>query len=192
MTGNNVSKPRAVLNAQQAIEIFRISLAANACMLACPSAVRIAASFGICEKTVRDIWKGRTWSRETHHLDHARPVLMRKASGRPRGSKDSRPRNLSRGWKSGLVSGVRAPIPPSIGPCRLPATCITPIDVCMAIDPSQRFQNERLSHQRNVISDSVDYQLHEWIEGTSEPSALVDPFQVDWMAARESIKNEAA
>ena len=174
MTGTRLLKPRAVLNEQQAVEIFHVKLAAS-----CPSAVRIAALFGISEKAVRDIWKGRTWSRETHHLDPARPMQIKKACGRPRGAKDSRPRNMSRRWVSGVLST------PSIQACRLSATGIRSIDASQTNEPSQGFQDNHTSHRRNVAFDSVDYQLHEWSEGTSNPSALVDPFRLDWVEVHQ-------
>ena len=49
------------------------------------------------EKTVRDIWNGRTWIRETFHLrvDSAGAAMsgrLQRRPGRPRGSKDTRPR----------------------------------------------------------------------------------------------------
>jgi hypothetical protein len=46
---------------------------------------------GISEKAVRDIWSGRTWSKETQHLDPSRSVCLKKI-GRPAGSKDTKPR----------------------------------------------------------------------------------------------------
>ena len=33
-------------------------------------ATKIAGSFGVNEKTVRDIWSGRTWAKETLHFRH--------------------------------------------------------------------------------------------------------------------------
>ena len=33
-------------------------------------ATKIAGSFGVNEKTVRDIWSGRTWAKETLHRSH--------------------------------------------------------------------------------------------------------------------------
>ena len=57
--------PRARLTQDQAIEIFKMRSSAS-------SAISIAESHRVSEKTVRDIWIGRTWSRETCHLDMAR------------------------------------------------------------------------------------------------------------------------
>jgi hypothetical protein len=51
--------------------------------------------YGVNEKTVRDIWSGRTWSKETRHLDPSRALAFKKARS-PTGSKDTKPRE-SRG-----------------------------------------------------------------------------------------------
>ena len=180
---NQPSRPRAILSEAQAIEIFHIKLVASTFMHACPSPNRIASSFGVSEKAVRDIWKGRTWARETHHLDPTRPAPLKKCCGRPRGSKDSRPRNL------GLPSGVRRP---SID---LEFEIAPSIDICTDICSSQRIHAENISEHRHFLStsDSVDHQLHEWTEGISAPSELVDPFQLDWVewvAAADRINED--
>jgi hypothetical protein len=77
-------KPRARLTQDQAVEIFQMKSSA-------PSAVKIAVLYGVSEKTIRDIWTGRTWSRETCHLDTARTVVL-KPVGRPKGRRDQKPR----------------------------------------------------------------------------------------------------
>jgi hypothetical protein len=87
-------KPRARLTEDQAIQIFKSKLDA-------PSASKLATIYHVCEKTVRDIWTGRTWSRETCHLDPSRTLEI-KQTGRPKGCKDSQPRK-----KRG--SGMRRP-----------------------------------------------------------------------------------
>ena len=78
------SKPRARLTEEEVIQIF------NAKVDSPPSAT-LATIYHVSEKTVRDIWKGRTWSRETSHLDPSR-TLQHKQPGRPKGSLDSQPR----------------------------------------------------------------------------------------------------
>ena len=55
------------------------------------SASKICQQFGISEKAVRDIWKGRTWAREIARLDPSSSFLVKKL-GRPIGSKDKIPR----------------------------------------------------------------------------------------------------
>jgi hypothetical protein len=78
------AKPRAILSEDEAIQIFK----AKALL---PSAPELARAFQVTEKTVRDIWTGRTWSCETWHLDPSRPHKI-KQPGRPKGRKDSQPR----------------------------------------------------------------------------------------------------
>ena len=55
------------------------------------SAASVSKKYGVSEKAVRDIWTGRTWSKETWHLDalRSRPV---KKMGRPVGRQDTKPR----------------------------------------------------------------------------------------------------
>ena len=79
-------KPRARLSEAQVIAIFQVKGSAS-------PATRVAAVYGVSEKAVRDIWKGRTWSRETWHLDTSRPLQL-KLVGRPKGCKDSNPRKM--------------------------------------------------------------------------------------------------
>ncbi len=82
---NSALKTRAKLSVDQVIEIF------NSKGTATISAANVARQYGISEKTVRDIWKGRTWCGETWHLDTTR-VVHTKPIGRPKGCKDSKPR----------------------------------------------------------------------------------------------------
>ena len=85
------AKPRAVLTKQQAIDIFCLS---TNCFPrgSRPTATSVAKAFGVSEKTIRDIWNGRTWCDETLPLDLSRQPKPRKKTGRPLGSKDSAPR----------------------------------------------------------------------------------------------------
>ena len=64
-------------------------------MYSLTSLITAVGSYNVSEKTIRDIWKGRTWFRDTLHLDAARADLadrLQRRPGRPRGSKDVRPR----------------------------------------------------------------------------------------------------
>ncbi len=74
---NPVLKTRAKLSVEQVIEIFSIKDT-----LPASSAADIARRFGVSDKTVRDIWSGRTWCGETWHLDTTRVVEPRNI-GRP-------------------------------------------------------------------------------------------------------------
>ena len=86
LPSERASKPRARLTEAQVIQIFRFSLDSHR-----PSSANLATLFRVSEKAVRDIWTGRTWSRETWHLDKTR-MLELKQTGRPKGCRDSRPR----------------------------------------------------------------------------------------------------
>ena len=62
-------KTRAILTAEQAVEIFKIKLSnqtANRSQTL--GACSVARAFGVSEKAVRDIWNGRTWLRETKRM----------------------------------------------------------------------------------------------------------------------------
>ena len=88
------SKPRAILTCEKAVDIFRRSLPSAGCLLSAEklTATCVAQEYGINEKTVRDIWTGRTWYNETLHLDPHRPHREAKTAGRPRGKRDNAPR----------------------------------------------------------------------------------------------------
>ena len=53
----------------------------------------VAVAYGVNEKVVRDRWKGRTWAKETFHLDKSRSLQIEKV-GRTIGCSDSRPRMI--------------------------------------------------------------------------------------------------
>ena len=90
-TSGQCAKPRTVLTKEQAIDIFRLS-ASGYTTASGPTATSVARAFGVSEKTIRDIWKGRTWCDETLPLDSSRQPKPRKKTGRPMGRKDSAPR----------------------------------------------------------------------------------------------------
>ena len=96
------SKPRAVLTCGKAVDIFRRSLPSAGCLFSAEklTATFVAQEYGINEKTVRDIWTGRTWYNETLHLDPHRPHREAKTAGRPRGKRDSIPRRKYFGCES--------------------------------------------------------------------------------------------
>ena len=88
-----IAKPKAILTYDKVIDIFKLrpdsKLARGAGSRA---SAAVAFDFGISEKTVRDIWRARTWHRETLHLDPCRPARAMALPGRPLGRKDSAPR----------------------------------------------------------------------------------------------------
>ena len=82
---------RAILTEQQAIEIFRIR-SQNSTPILMLGATFVAKRYGINERTVRDIWKQRTWTRATCSMAEGASPMLQKKIGRPIGSKDTKPR----------------------------------------------------------------------------------------------------
>ena len=78
--------PHTKLTEAQAIQIFRSKLD-----LPQLSSAALATIYCVSEKAVRDIWTGRTWSRETWHLNTLR-TIQQKQPGRPKGRRDTQPR----------------------------------------------------------------------------------------------------
>ena len=79
-------KTRAKLTEADALDVFH-------CKTHLMSAASVSKKYGVSEKAVRDIWTGRTWSKETWHLDTSRSRPLKKM-GRPVGRKDAKPRKL--------------------------------------------------------------------------------------------------
>jgi hypothetical protein len=85
-------KTRSVLTADQAVQIFQARPIEKSVTHA---SIELAEKYSVSPKTVRDIWSGRSWYKETYIFDKTKPPLIQKLSkvpGRPKGSKDSRPR----------------------------------------------------------------------------------------------------
>ncbi len=183
-------KPHARLSREQVLEIFRVRVAA-------PSAVRIAACYGISEKAIRDIWTARTWSRETSHLDPTRTVEL-KHIGRPKGCIDSKPRKRRGGAKQNMLpqgeshtqSGTSKtrPTPPSgcfteqapteTVSCSV-QTSPSDIKVCFHDDATISSSSGEIavgSAQRTSTAASVDDLLYDWSEEFWSRSPYHDPF----------------
>ena len=102
-----IAKPRAILTEEQAVAIFMLKPSTSD-----PSSKKsshdVARTFHVSEKTVRDIWRGRTWHAETKHLDPSRPARNSAPPGRPLGKKDKAPRRGSHGKGTSVVSTAQA------------------------------------------------------------------------------------
>jgi hypothetical protein len=66
-------RPRAILIASQVVAIFQYRAVLR-------SSSKVSRMFGVSEKTIRDIWVGRTWKAETQHLDTLLPLEMHHAN----------------------------------------------------------------------------------------------------------------
>jgi hypothetical protein len=84
-------KHRAILTAIQAIEIFGLRSSSSMSMMV-SSATFVAKRYGVNERTIRDIWKQRTWTHATYSLAEFAGPMTKRMMGRPVGSKDMCPR----------------------------------------------------------------------------------------------------
>ena len=103
-------KTRAILTPEQAIRIFKIKLSSQIAHKDRDlDPADIARAFGISEKAVRDIWKGRTWLRETMHLDPARAIMAARLRppGRPRLNLQSTNRNAAPNARGTVLQSTR-------------------------------------------------------------------------------------
>ena len=91
--------PRAKLTEADALDIFKF----KGHMITASS---VSVKYRVSEKAVRDIWIGRTWSKETWHLDTSRSLPLKKM-GRPIGRKDAKPRKLRIAPKKLFLSTLR-------------------------------------------------------------------------------------
>jgi hypothetical protein len=112
-------KPRAILTEQQAVEIFGLASSHQDVVF---SAAALARRYGVNERTVRDIWKQRTWIHATRPFEGSLQIRSKNRVGRPKGSKDSKPRKPKQGpWSTSdcrrqtlfsISQGVRTPTMP--------------------------------------------------------------------------------
>jgi hypothetical protein len=112
-TAPTSKKTHSILTASQAVDIFQHSLTKS--LHSKKSAAALSRAYGVNEKTVRDIWNGRTWAEETQHLAPHRPIRLSGPPGRPRGSHD----RVSRTRKPAMIveglsktGMMRPPSPP--------------------------------------------------------------------------------
>ena len=187
----SASKPRATLSVAQAITIFRDRASSI-------SAAEIATCYGVTEKAVRDIWKGRTWSKETGHLDTSR-TRQSKPVGRPKGRKDLKPRKKRSTvqYRCKLPSCDESPVQVSSsqhnGMYSMPVQAYEQGPASWESQVSQRmgsalfFEGSSFWHRATeawqtssaLHHGSVDEQLHAWEEFWST-SCSADPFNDDW------------
>jgi hypothetical protein len=83
-------RTRVVLTEAQVIRIFQVRIANESASSNAGKKVRafsLAMQYGVNEKTIRDVWSGRTWCRETLPFDPTRKNAgPMKVPGRPKGS----------------------------------------------------------------------------------------------------------
>ena len=93
-TGRSIQKKkRTVLSEQDARHIFQNKPPKG--RRDRKHADMLSSLYGVCVKTIHDIWNGRTWYRSTCHLDPSKVInlhRLQRKRGRPLGAKDSKPR----------------------------------------------------------------------------------------------------
>jgi hypothetical protein len=201
---------RAILSRDQVINIFRLrksSCIATGSNYEGVGATIVARFFGVSSKTVRDIWTGRTWYRATQHLDPSRADALerlQKHPGRPKGSKDRKPR--TRKFQAGCTivqaksigkagnapfsadssSGTTHNLHPSLlldGPvCQQPRR--SDHETCLTAATDQHQYRAFSCPQQWPFATAApagDLQSFLWrVMEDTQPSAFEDPFHNDW------------
>ena len=177
-------KPRARLAVLDAVEIFKLRGSGV-------QATELANIYGVSEKTIRDIWTNRTWTRETWHLEPSRQVVL-KQTGRPKGRTDSRPRRPKI-----RVDHLRMEQPVSVCTSMQPFEdqYWTSADSTQFADDAQSplpcaFQLDSTGGARHDVKapalPSLDEQLGAWDLEACSPESW-DPFEQDWARARAGL-----
>jgi hypothetical protein len=162
-----LAKPHARLTEAEVVEIYRHKADGI-------SASKVCVLYGINDKTVRDIWTGRTWVKETAHLDPTRSYCS-KSKGRPKGCKDEVPRKKT-DKSHPLESDVR-PSKISIQSQKVDNKdlYLTLMDMPQSTDHDQSTCPLKDAKMQGNVS-SLDDQIYEWNEegsGGSLPIQLL-------------------
>ena len=185
----SAAKPRAKLSRAQAITIFSARASSSS------MAAELASVYTVSEKAIRDIWTGRTWSRETWHLDPSRPLHL-KTSGRPKGCKDAQPRKKSAIGHDALAasswSATASPFRPHPDEDdwqTLPGQQASRlVGLSQIAESAVYFEDSTARRHRSSAAcrkspthrhASVDEQLHEW-DAFWRSSSDANPFFDDW------------
>ena len=174
-------KPRARLAVLDAVEIFKLRGSGV-------QATELAHIYGVSEKTIRDIWTTRTWTRETWHLEPSRQVVL-KQTGRPKGRTDSRPRRpkirvdhlrmeqpICKSMQHEDQYSSSADSTPFANDKQSPLPCAVQLD-----------STGGAGHKAAApVPPSLDEQLGAWDVGACSPESW-DPFEQDWGRARAGL-----
>ena len=182
-SGTMASKTRAKLTLSDVLDIFRRRRTA-------PNAGVVSKQYGISEKAVRDIWSGRSWSRETWHLDTSRPMPANKI-GRPMGSKDVKPRKKRGALDIAEISkdhpGVddSQGLAPPNGPHTVKdwAASKSEQEPLSTRAPTQ--EEDGVGHARQLAS------IDELLFHFAPSSGFKDPFGRDWAAQRRILRQQS-
>ena len=168
-----ISRARAKLTESDALNIYN-------CKGTISKSAAIAKLYGVSEKAVRDIWTGRTWSKETWHLDESRPIPTKKM-GRPLGRKDGQPRK---------PRSLRTTPEPTLCPKSRSIDFAPQFSLAM----SERPQARKMDTEDVLClawccrkQSFIDQLLHEKTQCAFD-TTFEDPFGPDWAAVRRSLQ----
>jgi hypothetical protein len=158
---------RAKLTNSEAVSIFRLRETAA-------SATSVGRLYGVSEKAIRDIWKGRTWASETSNVDTAQRIKIK-----PKVQRDENRRKNSHVQQKSAV--VQEEICADTQNQHQPL-CMHDVPVVMSVNQpcsASLCQNcISVDPRSDSLEKSVDDQLFEW-EQHREPQVLLNP--LDWL-----------
>ena len=121
------------------------------------SAVAVGKIFGVSEKVVRDIWKGRTWTNQNSQVYLKRSLAMKSFTK-----------------QTDSTAQIK------LGGNILYYVSIDPLIRGRKIGSLQNaLEFPRLQSEHGIYL-SMDILLHAWEQGTLQANKLEDPFSCDW------------
>ena len=159
---------RAVLSTQQARDIF-MSKPPPSTSKRC-HASQLSKAYGVSPKTIRDVWVGRTWYRETYLLDQTKPASserLERKRGRPKGAKDVKPRSKKNAGDKNQPSSLKT------GNAAAPPVLTT---VAGLRSHTKYAVLRRIDFRNSTAIDWADYLS----KNLCRFSPFIDPFHGDW------------
>ena len=196
ISNSTQSKKRTILSCDQARAIFMSKPTLPASKML--HAATLAKFYGVSPKTIRDIWIGRTWYRETYFLDASKPASserLQKKPGRPLGAKDIKPRTKRHSSHIQLEQQYFFHHEMNFG---AEFTALGSIDsdfdiepdsphFALSSDPREMEQEHEPAEQASGLWSSQDAQVKapvDWADylsdGWAALSPFTDPFHDDW------------
>ena len=184
-------RKQTILTSEAAIEIFNLRPALKTPIGDAANQLRsstVAKVFGVSPKTVRDIWVGRTWYRQTLPLDPERlntSERLSKQMGRPKGSKDKSLRSRRQRVQTeeqGLNPGSSLHLPnPVVQPTASPIQQreLSTIDAAIASFYPDACMRSAMLHADFALARGQAHTSDAFVPGGYFPQRH-DPFHNDW------------
>ena len=199
-TQHGTRRCRTKLTGDDVIKIFELKQRSG-------QANKVASMYGVSEKAIRDIWTARTWAKETWHLEPSRALVIKQA-GRPRGSKDSKPRKMK----------ASPPLRASIASCSeiqqhelwvedcevlfgeepVDFELVGPAEPVLMLQDGSGLLSVHVEEQSPSLCQEalqpflgimVDEQLSEWNADIWCNPQTPDPFELDWQLSKDVLQN---